>query len=694
MLNLKPYVSPKAIQLIPAEMAATGKFHNWKFYTPQGGKAQKTPVKADGALVGYNDPNLPKPLQYALNKSYATGWGLGITLGNGLTLSCDGQLGYLWCIDYDGFAEIGGTGVDDGVNEQLELSDSYTEISQSLTGFKVYFVSDKPPATKSKYLFSPSMFYAAHPEIEKYQNRAIEVFSKNTFLALTGDRFSNTAYTQLRFIPEAELDLILEGLNCYALESGGSGRQGAKAPEESSHASVEAGGGTYAKLTQDSLELVLTEIDPDGEQSWSDVANALARAYGEDARAVYHKYSARSDKYDKATVDTRYDRALKELASHPSGYGVKHLIELAKAAPTWQNQPLKYEGEGTGLITPQPNGSTVSNYAKGITAAELSAKVFQPLMWIVDGILPEGCYLLSARPKVGKSWMALQISLAVAFGTPTLGRPVVKGKAIYLALEENQRRLQDRLKLLRPQGYATSNLHLFTQWPAFDNGGLEKLIDLIHEHKPKLLVIDTLAKVRPASRNNHVYENDYKALAPLTTIAGTYRCCIVIVTHNRKGKAESDVIEQVSGSLGLMGAVDGALIIDGVRTDQQYKLSLVGRDIPNDDQLAISRQPNGEWHVLGNAKEVYMSDERKAITDLLASHPTGLRPKDVADLLGKTAVAARKLMLTMAFDSQLVSDNKGNYTLPANSSNGGMGGICSNSGNTGNSTGNTETGVT
>lgn len=694
MTTIKPYVSSRALHQIPPEMAATGKFHNWKFYTPQAGKAQKTPVKTDGVLVGYNDPNLPKPLQYALNKSYATGWGLGITLGNGLTLRCDGQIGYLWCFDYDGFAEINGNNVDSGVIEQLDLSNSYTEMSPSGTGFKVFFVTNKAPVKKIKFLFSPSSFAEAHPDEDKYQNRAIEVFSMNTYLAVTGEYFTASNYKTLRFISEGELNKILDGLEQYALDSGGFGRQGAKAPIETHSAAIEADGGAYAKLTQESLRLVLAHIDPDGEQTWSDVANALARAYGEDGRAAYHTYSERSDKYDKVNVDTRYDRALKELASHPSGYGVKHLIELAKASPSWKNRPLNFEGDSAGVALPPGINAPIPNYAQGITAAELSAKVFQPLIWIVDGILPEGCYLLSARPKVGKSWMALQISLAVAFGTSTLGRKVVKGKAIYLALEENQRRLQDRLKLLRPQGYATPDLHLFTEWPAFDNGGLEKLIDLIHELKPKLLVIDTLAKVRPASRNNHVYENDYKALAPLTTIASTYRCCIVIVTHNRKGKADADVIEQVSGSLGLMGAVDGALIIDGVRTDQQYKLSLVGRDIPNDDQLAISRQASGEWQMLGNAKEVYMSDERKAVADLLASHPAGLKPKDVADLLGKSAVATRKLMLTMAFDSQLVSDNKGNYTLPANSSNAGMGGICSNSGNTGNSMVNTGTGVT
>lgn len=691
MLTAKASVHAQAKVRIPVELIATDRFHNWNYYQPNpNDKPRKSPVTASGVPVGYNDPSLPKPLEYVLNRCYANNCGLGITLGSGLQITCEGKTGYLWCIDYDGFAEINGLGIDYGVVEQLDLSNSYTEMSPSGTGFKVFFVTDKAPVKKIKILFSPSSFAEAHPEEGKYQNRAIEVFSMNTFLTLTAERFSPSVYHALRFIPEAEVDQILEGLDSYALEVGGSGRQGSKEPKAAQVISADAGIGSYAKLDPESLDVVLAHIDPDSEQTWSDVANALSRACGESGRSAFHTYSERSEKYDPEVVNGRYTRALKELSTHPSGYGVKHLIELAKTSPNWGNQPLKFEGNGTGLASPQPSGTVATNYAQGITAAELSAKVFQPLMWIVDGILPEGCYLLSARPKVGKSWMALQISLAVAFGLPTLGRSVTKGTAIYLALEENQRRLQDRLKLLRPQGYETNDLHLYTQWPAFDNGGLEKLIDLIHAKKPKLLVIDTLAKVRPATRNNNVYENDYKALAPLTTIAGQYRCCILIVTHNRKGKAESDVIEQVSGSLGLMGAVDGALIIDGVRTDQQYKLSLVGRDIPNDDQLAISRQSNGEWQVLGNAKEIYISDERKAITDLLALHPSGLKPKDVADLLGKSQSSIRKLMLTMVFAQQLVS-NKGIYTLPSSISNGGISG---NSSNAGNSQRNTATEVT
>ena len=181
-------------------------------------------------------------------------------------------------------------------------------------------------------------------------------------------------------------------------------------------------------------------------------------------------------------------------------------------------------------------------------------------------------------------------------------------------------------------------------------------------------------------RNSGVYEADYKALAPLTTVANKYRCTILVVTHNRKGKAETDPLEQISGSLGLSGAVDGALIIDGNRSDKTYTLSLIGRDIPNDDDLAISRQANGEWHLLGQAKQVFVSEERREISELLKLHPNGLKPKDVADLLGKKQGTIRKLLTSMLIDQQLES-SKGIYTHPnAIGSNGGIG----NSGNSSN----------
>ena len=320
--------------------------------------------------------------------------------------------------------------------------------------------------------------------------------------------------------------------------------------------------------------------------------------------------------------------------------------------PTTAQQFVREDKPKTPTLLPPGNIS-------GISAADLAAKVFQPLKWIVDGVLPEGSYLLSARPKVGKSWLALQICLAVAYGDKLWGRQVQQGVAIYLALEENQRRLQKRLGQLR-EGWNTPHLLLYTEWKRSDQGGLDDLEALLIEKKPRLVVIDTLAKIRaPSGRNGSAYEGDYQALAPITAMANKYRCCIVIVTHNRKGKSEGDATEMVSGTLGQMGAVDGALVIDGNRGDDTMKLTLVGRDIEEDGEFAIRKLPTGGWDWLGKADEVFISNERKAILDLLKLG--ALKPKEIAERLGKPPGTVRKLLFTMLACSQVTSGVDGRY---------------------------------
>lgn len=664
-------IAPNLNDVFPNNLKKLSNYHSWKYSTFYGDKPVKTPINVHGYAVGYNNPSLTMSFSEALTLAKNKDWGLGITLNDGLYI--DALHGYLWCFDFDGFAELNGNKVDHGVKVMLDQLNSYTEMSPSGTGFKVFLVSNMKPCTKKKILFSESSFLKQYPDIDKYRNRAIEIFSQNLFLTITGELFAKNQYQTLRSIDQHELEKIITFIDQLAIKDGGLGLNKEKALPPSPQIELKH----ENKLTRESILLLLSFINADDEGTWSDVANALSRVYGEEARPYFHEYSQRSKKYDVNDCDKRYSRALSELRKHPEGVGIKRLIELAKVNPKWNNPKLCNENDKTNLLNP----ATIKKRAQGITASELSKKTFSPLMWIVQDILPEGCYILSARPKVGKSWLALQVSLAVAFGGRTLGKNVVTGKAIYLALEDNQRRLQSRLELLKPDGYATENLLLYTEWPNFDNQGLENLIDLIIKEEPKLVVIDTLAKVRPPSRNNHAYENDYKTLAPLTAIANQYRLCILIVTHNRKGKSENDALEQVSGTLGLTGAVDGALVIDGIRTDKQYTLSLIGRDIPNDDELAIERKKNGEWQILGNASQVFISAERKEILDLLYMHPGGLKPKDIADHLDKRSGTVRKLLLNMHAGLQVINDN-GLYKHPAPI---GIASDDSNVGNSGNS---------
>ena len=665
---------------LPVELKALKTFVLWEHYLDED-EPKKRPFDwrtETGHGKGNNDPNLHLSFDDALAKIKEIGSeDIGLAIyqpDTGTPILFEGNQTYLHIVDLDGFvAEIEGKTKFLGLGTEIvELcNDSYFEVSPSGCGVKIFVVSDMPPSKKETFKLPKNDYADTYPDVKKYnESHAVEIFSKGYWNCVTGDRWTDK-YPKLKFVSEAQLKEL------YALLQ--SKAPAKKQPELLQHLIDTPQSNN--KLTPKGLINVLARIDNQIEDAWSDVANSLARVYGRSGEDYFVKYSKGEynnqpyAKYKELDVLNRFRRALSEVDSRPSGYGIRRLCQLAGVEVTQQEfEPISLLANNTLLFN-------------GITAEELSLKTFPPMKWAIQDILPEGSYLLTARPKVGKSWLALQMCLAVAFGGTVFNKNVVKGKAVYLALEDNPRRLKSRLEQLRPQGYATPDLILHTDWLKFDKGGVQKLIELIEKEQPKLVVIDTLAKVRPESRrNNGVYIEDYQALEPITKVANQYRCTILVVHHNRKGKPETDPLEQVSGSLGLSGAVDGVLVIDGNRSDKMYTLSLIGRDISDDDDLAIARQANGEWRLLGDAKTVFISSERKDIAELLKMHPKGLKPKDISDMLGKKPTAVRKLLTSMLLDQQVIN-TKGTYTHPnalsignsSNLDNIGSGGNCGNS---------------
>ena len=136
------------------------------------------------------------------------------------------------------------------------------------------------------------------------------------------------------------------------------------------------------------------------------------------------------------------------------------------------------------------------------TAAALRTMAFPPVSYIVPGIIPEGLTILAGRPKIGKSWMALDLALGIATGKPVLGGVhAEQGDVLYCCLEDNPRRLQRRItKLLSLFGSGwPERLALTTRWRRLDDGGVEDIeawCDSVP--KPRLVLLDTLAGVRSA----------------------------------------------------------------------------------------------------------------------------------------------------------------------------------------------------
>lgn len=306
--------------------------------------------------------------------------------------------------------------------------------------------------------------------------------------------------------------------------------------------------------------------------------------------------------------------------------------------------------------------------SKICSAQDLMARVFSPVRWAVTGLLLEGVIIFAGRPKLGKSWLALNIAVAVACGGRALGAIEVEaGPVLYLALEDGQRRLQDRLRKTLAGGAIPENLFLATEWKRFDDGGLLLLKEWLIDHPDaRLVVIDTLKRVRPHERGNgRLYDGDYDAVGPLGDLARAYGVSVLVVHHTRKMDSE-DPLDLVSGSFGLTGAADGVLVLKRARGQADAVLHATGRDF-EDKELALrwDAELTG-WRMLGDAAEYKLSNERREVIALLKQSGP-LAPKAVAEALDRKPSACRKLLCTMHRDGELRSDG-GRYSLVENNS--------------------------
>jgi hypothetical protein len=297
------------------------------------------------------------------------------------------------------------------------------------------------------------------------------------------------------------------------------------------------------------------------------------------------------------------------------------------------------------------------------TASDLMAADLPEVRWIVPEILPEGVTILGGKPKMGKSWLALGLAVAVASGGVALGvKPVEQGEVLYLALEDNRRRLQKRLKKLLIVE-APARLHIATNWPRMDDGGAEMLGGWLDEHpEARLVVVDILKKVRPkASVHRSVYEADCEALEAMQRLAGEYGVALLVVHHLRKLGA-TDPLGELSGSTGLSGGADGILVLKRDRSRADAYLHVTGREIEEEAELALRWDAElASWTLAGDAEEYRRSEEQGEILRLVQGSSEPVAPKEVAEILEKNASTVRTLMRKMA-NAGILMAHGGRYT--------------------------------
>jgi hypothetical protein len=319
---------------------------------------------------------------------------------------------------------------------------------------------------------------------------------------------------------------------------------------------------------------------------------------------------------------------------------------------------------------PARNGAAVSirpNWRDHVfTAAELKNRKFEPIAYVVPRLIPEGLTILAGRPKVGKSWLALDVALGIAGGRYVLGDiKLEEADVLYAALEDNQRRLRSRIdRILSASGQTwPARLTLATKWRRLDNGGVTDAKEWAAAvERPRLVIFDTLAGVRPDRQTKEgIYESDYRALTELQAWLNEVRIGGLMLHHTRKMEAE-DPIDSISGSLGLAGCADTAAVL--ARTGKGTTFYVRGRDVEEQELAMAFNKATCRWTVMGDAEEVHQSEIRQKIVTVLgdvtlASQPIG--PKEIANLCDVREDTVRQRLPGMVHSGQIIKVSRGFY---------------------------------
>lgn len=302
----------------------------------------------------------------------------------------------------------------------------------------------------------------------------------------------------------------------------------------------------------------------------------------------------------------------------------------------------------------------------------LNETVFEPLTYCVPKILPEGFAVIAGPPKAGKSWVVLDWLLSVAAGGRALGT-VATGKprrVLYLALEDSDRRMQERCFAVMQQGAVPDLFHYKTRLAP---NMLQATVEAFLEQYPDtaLVVVDTLGKVMPPMMSGETtYQRDYRVGSWLWRMAHDHKgLCVLVVHHTRKG-ISSDFVDSVSGTNGLAGAADTILVLTRDRNSNEGTLQVTGRDIEEAEYGLTS--DGGRWRLDGDdlesaaetayeRKDVdHLGGKSKAIMQFVGDHPEGIAAKDVAVKFG---AAAHEYLRRLCESGHIEKPARGIYTI-------------------------------
>ena len=396
--------------------------------------------------------------------------------------------------------------------------------------------------------------------------------------------------------------------------------------------------GAWLDLNKTAKALILVEGESDAQSCWLHGLPALgipgatnyqaawtARYIGDRDVYIHVEPDAGGQKFREKTMQALYDsgyagkvrtfsaHAMDQACKDPSDLHIKYgdqfraMIDPALKAA----QPLDLAAECIKIHEAKPTQPEAKTIKKlqVYHAADLYGKTIERPPTIVQGMIPAGLTVLAGAPKRGKSWLSLMLALCVAAGEPFLGAQTTQGDVLYLDLESKQYRVQDRLSKLIV-GRAPESMYITHESDRLEAGLVEQLGMWCDEvEHPVLIIIDTLGRVKGgAKRGENAYEGDTRILGDLQKFALERGLAVVCVHHLRKSIADSgDVFERISGSMGITGACDSVMVLQGKRGDENSTLSVGSRDFES-TELIIGFK-DGRWSLRSADSESWREEQ-------------------------------------------------------------------------------------
>jgi hypothetical protein len=325
----------------------------------------------------------------------------------------------------------------------------------------------------------------------------------------------------------------------------------------------------------------------------------------------------------------------------------------------------RHNGGDNGQESKNGHSHAVTKGDKAVTriirASDFIRRSFPPVAWIVPNIIPEGLTMLAGKPKTGKSFLAVNVAVAVATGGVAMGKVhVEQGRVLYVNLDSSQREFQKRLKAF---GTLPDTLDLAFDWPRLNEGGLDDLAEYIeHAVGLRLVIVDTFKHIRqPDDQKKRLYDQDHESLDGLARLARSHNgIAIIVVHHANKLRDTEDPFDMISGSTGLTASLDTGIVLRQI--PEGTGLFVKGKEIQQTDLALTWDEQLSTWILQGDMKEFNLDTTRQAILDAIRAGVTS--PQEISDFTEIRYDTVRQALVRMSAGGQLRRVGRGAYGLP------------------------------